>query len=152
MGIILCSKFIDNLINKITEKGSIRDLYKIAKLHDIEILETNLGKGGGLYFYHDRSKTILLNCNLSHYHKLIVLAHEIAHAFLHPYEEAHFTIMGYRKDKKENEANYFACKLLDVIGYWDNEDLCVYEYEMSKSDIGFITTYKNYRKEYSNVN
>lgn len=136
--------FINKIINKLTEKGTIHDLFKIAKQNNIKVIESNLGKGGGSYFYHQKTKVVLINSNLSYYHKLIVIAHEIAHAFLHPYEEAHFTV--YAKDLKENEANYFACRLLDVIGFWDNEDLCIYESEMSKADKGFIDIYKNYVK------
>ena len=139
-------EFINRIIEKLTHKGTITSLHQIAKDNNILIYEANLGSGGGYYFYEKRCKTIVLNCTLSYYHKLIVLAHEIAHAMLHPYEEAHFTHIGIRINKKENEANYFACKLLDVIGFWNNEDLCIYEHEMSKADKGFIDIYKNYMK------
>lgn len=137
-------KFINVLINQITENGAIHDLYKIAKYYNIDIHESDLGTGGGLYFYFEKTKTIIINYKLSYYHKLIVLAHEIAHAFLHPYENANFTSIGYQLNQKENEANYFACRLLDVIGFWDNEELCIYEHELSKSDNGFINMYRSY--------
>ena len=137
-------ELIDKLVRKISKSNT--NLYEIAKEFNILIIECDLDSDGGFYFYYQKRKTVLLNFKLSYYHKLIVLAHEIAHAFLHPYEQANFTIIGCMKNLKENEANYFACKLLDAIGFWDNEELCIYEYEMSKSDKGFIDIYKNYMK------
>lgn len=137
-------ELIDKLVRKISKSNT--NLYEIAKAFNILIIECDLDSDGGFYFYYQKRKTILLNFKLSYYHKIIVLAHEIAHAFLHPYEQANFTIIGCMKNLKENEANYFACKLLDAIGFWDNEELCIYESEMSKADKGFIDTYKNYIK------
>lgn len=139
-------EFIDKIVDKITSNGNITTLSEIAKDNHILIHEVNLGSGGGYYFYEKRFGVIILNDSLSYHHKLIVLAHEIAHALLHPYENAHFTSIGIRSNKKENEANYFACRLLDVIGFWENDNLCVYEHEMSKSDKGFINIYKNYMR------
>lgn len=147
-GIVLNKNTTDKLINKLTEKGLIKDLYKIANKSNIIIHESYLGDDSGFYFYAMRTKTILLNHRLSYYKKQIVLAHEIAHATLHPYEEAHFTSISIQKPgRKENEANYFACKLLDIIGFWDNDELCIYEHELDSSDLGFVYTYKNYLKE-----
>ena len=140
----MSKEFIDRTVDKLTRKGSITDLFQIAKDNHIIIHEVDIGSGGGYYFYEKRYGVIILNHSLSYYHKLIVLAHEIAHAILHPFEKAHFTSIGIRSNKKENEANYFACRLLDVIGFWENDNLCVYEHELSKSDSGFIETYKNY--------
>lgn len=137
-------EFIDGIVDKITRNGTITNLFQIAKDNHILIHEVNIGSGGGYYFYEKRYGVIILNHSLSHYHKLIVLAHEIAHAILHPYEHAHFTSIGIRSNKKENEANYFACRLLDIISFWENDNLCVYKHELSKSDRGFIETYRNY--------
>lgn len=143
----MITNYIDTKVNEITQNGTLLDLYEIADINDIIVYEDNLGENTpGAYHYEYRIKIIMINSTLSYYHKMIVLAHEIAHAFLHPYEEANFTTIGCVKNVKENEANYFTCKLLDVIGFWKNEELCIYEHEMSKSDIGFIGIYKNYMK------
>ena len=141
-------ELIDKLIREIPDKGELRDLYKIAKGANILVIEEDLGRDGGFYFYEAKTKTIIINIKLSYYHRLIVLAHEIAHAILHPYEEAYFTCIGFPKASiKENEANYFACKLLDFIGFWSDENLCIYEHELNKSDKGFIAMYMKYLSE-----
>lgn len=94
-------EFINKLIDKITQQGSITDLYRIATENHIIVHEVNIGSGGGYYFYEKRYGVIILNCALSYFHKLIVLAHEIAHAILHPFEKAHFTHIGIRKIKRK---------------------------------------------------
>lgn len=144
---LLNKDFINREINKITRCGTLTNLYEIAEANNIIVYEDYWGTTtAGAYHYQYRMKIIMLNTALSYFHKMIVLAHEIAHAFLHPYEESNFSLIGLKKDTKEIEANYFTCKLLDVIGFWDNDELCIYETEMSKTDRGFIDTYKNYIK------
>ena len=139
--------FINRKINQITKNGTLTNLYEIAESNNIIIYEDYWGSAtAGAYHFVYRIKIIMLNTALSYFHKMIVLAHEIAHAIIHPYEEANFSLATLSKNTKENEANYFACRLLDAIGFWDNEDLCIYEHEMSKSDKGFIDIYKNYVK------
>lgn len=133
------------LIKLLTQNYTLTDLGVIAKTKSIIVLYHDLNKEGGLYKQIDRQKIIIINSRLSYYHQQIVLAHEIAHSILHPHENAAFTSIGLPKaGHKENEANLFACKLLKAIGFWENENLCIYEHEMSKSDRGFIDIYKNY--------
>lgn len=139
------NKMINKLIKDMTENGDLKDLYQIAKNSNILVLQDDLGRDGGFYFYEAKTKTIIINNKLSYYHKLIVLAHEIAHAVLHPFEDAHFTHIGIPKhDYKENEANLFACKLLNVIGFWENENLCIYQSELTRADLKFIEAYKKF--------
>lgn len=124
-------------------KGDTQNLYTLADNHNILIYECDLGDNSGLYLYLEKTKTILLNHRLSYYKKQIVLAHEIAHAMLHPKMSCAFT-PSYSLEKpnaQENEANYFACKLLSEIGFWDNDELCIYDHEIDKTDLGFIYTY-----------
>ncbi len=136
---------INRKIDEITQHGKLTNLREIAQANDILIYESNWGtETAGAYHYRYRIKIIMLNTALTYYHMQIILAHEIAHAIIHPYEEANFSLIGLKKDKKENEANYFACKLLDAVGFWGNENLCIYEDEMSKADRCFIEAYRKY--------
>lgn len=125
-------------------KGNTQNLYVLADHHNILIHECDLGTNGGLYLYVEKTKTILLNHRLSYYKKQIVLAHEIAHATLHPKTSCAFTPSSSleKPNLRENEANYFACKLLSQIGFWDNEDLCIYQDELDRSDTAFINMLK----------
>ena len=141
-------KIINKLVNTITKNGTISDLNEIAENNNIRIFDGDIGTECGLYFYAMKTKVIILNNNLNYYHRKIVLAHEIAHAILHPREEAAFTSIGYMKENlKESQANYFACKILDSIGFWEEETLCIYDHEIEKSDLGFIKIYKEYSQE-----
>lgn len=145
--ILLSKNQYDLEIDILTEGKTLKNLYEIAQNFEIVVYESNLGSGGGLYLHEYGKKIIIINSTFSYYHKMIILAHEIAHATIHPYEEASFTKIGMPKSsKKEREANYFTCKLLDAIGFWDNESLCVHENELTKADLKFLETYKNYLK------
>lgn len=133
------------LIKSLTQNYTLTDLEKIARSKKIIILYSDLNKEGGLYKLIDKNKVIIINNRLSYYHQQIVLAHEIAHAILHPHESSAFTSIGIpKKDYKENEANLFACKLLQAIGFWENENLCIYEKELTKADFKFIEIYRKY--------
>lgn len=131
-------------------RGDTQNLYNLADNHNILVYECDLGNNSGLYLYIEKTKTILLNHKLSYFKKQIVLAHEIAHAILHPKMRCAFT-PSCSLDKpnlQENEANYFANKLLTQIGFWENEELCIYEHELDKSDLAFVHAYKNYLEEH----
>lgn len=126
-------------------KGETQNLYTLADNHNILIHECDLGPSAGLYLYIEKTKTILLNNRLSYYKKQIVLAHEIAHATLHPKTSCAFTTspsLG-KPNSRENEANYFACRLLNQIGFWENEELCIYSSELNDLDTAFMNMLKS---------
>lgn len=99
------------LISKITRNHT--DLFEIAKEFNIQVFELDLQGTYGAYKYIKRNKVIILNENLDENKKMIVLAHELGHAFLHTKSTCFYD--PHNNSKRENEANKFAIELLRAI-------------------------------------
>lgn len=96
------------------EKYKTKDPYKIARAMDIELQIGYMGHRLGCYMYLKRSKCIWLNEDLDPHEMEFVMAHELGHAIMHPYENCYFikhkTLL--LNSKREIEANKFAVEFL----------------------------------------
>lgn len=88
--------------------------FEIAKALKIEIQIGDIGSRSGCYMYLKRHKCIWLNENLNPHERNFVMAHELGHAVMHPYENCYFikhkTLL--LNSKNEIEANKFAVEFL----------------------------------------
>ena len=105
---------IRQLVAYYKKKFGTSNPFEIADFLNIEVLIGNLGSRAGCYMYLKRHKCILLNENLDEHEMLLVMAHELGHAILHPKENCYFirnkTFL--LNSKIETEANKFAAELL----------------------------------------
>lgn len=117
-------KEIKTLVEEIVNNCRSRDPRVIAKKYNIEIMYTDLGNTKGFYKNILGNKFIAINENLSEFLTIMVLSHELGHAFLH--EEDDFIDirdnMLLASNILEKEANLFAAYLL--VG--ENEDSKVF--------------------------
>ncbi|MFS0817123.1 ImmA/IrrE family metallo-endopeptidase [Lysinibacillus sp. 1P01SD] len=89
--------------------------YELAEYLNIHVLFHNLHEEiRGYYKYDRRNQYIVINCNLDDQLKLLVCAHELGHASLHPRINTPFMRQNtlFSVDKIEREANRFAAELL----------------------------------------
>lgn len=104
---------IKNTANYLIKKYGTRNPEELADYLNILITTEPLGKTWGAYLYAKRNKIILINSDLEHYERKLVLAHEIGHAVLHTKCKS-FRCNNMRTVTKptEIEANHFAAHLL----------------------------------------
>lgn len=107
-----------------TIKKEARDLINKYKtnnpyelIHYLDINHVRFPLAGNVNGYYTRKfdiDNICTNSNLSREEEIVVLAHEIGHAILHPGQQILFESKNsyYSKDKLEREANLFAAELL----------------------------------------
>lgn len=108
------TKDIKHIVAYYQRKYGTNDPFKIARALDIELQMGYMGNRLGCYMYLKRSKCIWLNENLEPHEMEFVMAHELGHAIMHPYENCYFikhkTLL--LNSKKEIEANIFAVEFL----------------------------------------
>lgn len=107
--------WIKDIIEDLYSKHRTRNPFELASHLNIDVNLWDLhGEINGFYKYDRRNKFIYINNNLSEEMKIVVCAHELGHAVLHP--RANTTYM--RKntllsvERIEVEANTFAAELL----------------------------------------
>lgn len=95
------------------KKYNTANPFKIANALGIEVMVCDIGTRLGCYMYIKKSKCIWINESLEEKDRLLVMAHELGHAVLHPKENCYFlrnhTLLNTRV---EQEANQFAVELL----------------------------------------
>jgi len=105
---------VEEIVLRLMKKYNTNDPFKLAKKLNIVIVYHELGKVYGYYRSYKRTKIIHINNNLSIEEQIVVCAHELGHAILHPDVDTAF----YKKhtffatEKIELEANSFAAHLL----------------------------------------
>lgn len=107
-------KDIKRIVAHYKRKFGTSDPFKLAAALHIESAIGNLGSRSGCYMYLKKHKCIFLNENLNEHEQLLVMAHELGHAILHPKENCYFirnkTLL--LNSQTETEANKFAVELL----------------------------------------
>lgn len=105
---------IRRLVAYYKRKFGTSNPFKIAKQLHIEVQIGDMGSRCGCYLYIKRHKCILINEKLEEHEMLLVMAHELGHAIMHPHENCYFirhkTLL--LNSKNEIEANKFAVELL----------------------------------------
>lgn len=125
------------------KKYNTKDPFKIARALGIEIQVGYMGRRLGCYMYLKRSKCIWINEALDPHEMEFVMAHELGHAIMHPYENCYFikhkTLL--LNSKTEIEANKFAVEFLIS----DND---VQEYAVEQQyTIDMLSSLWGYEKE-----
>ena len=70
----------------------------------------------GFWFRVLRRKFIIVNTSLEHWQKQAVIAHELGHILLHPHYRHYYSGQSYyASTRHEDEANAFACELLNYL-------------------------------------
>lgn len=105
---------IQKIVNRLIKKYDTRDPFEICKQLGIWIYIIPLGNTKGYYTYAQRKKVIFINESLSRIEKIIICAHELGHALLHPKGNIYFKKRNthYVLEKFENSANVFAAELM----------------------------------------
>ena len=108
---------IDNIVVGLVESASSRNLGDILSelnisLYRIDASRPLLRGGYACYIESPKRDTIYLSRDCPDEMRSFVIAHEIGHAVLHDVEIRHYGISK-RGDKEEEEADYFALRLLD---------------------------------------
>lgn len=105
---------VKRIVTHYKRKYHTNNPFEIAKALGIEVIIGDMGSRSGCYMYLKRSKCIWLNENLEPHEMEFVMAHELGHAIMHPYENCYFikhkTFL--LNSKNEIEANEFAAELL----------------------------------------
>jgi Zn-dependent peptidase ImmA (M78 family) len=101
-------------VSKLTKKYKTNCPFKIARFLGIEILHEDLGNTFGYYSKNFRIKIIHINEKAGDKLKKYICSHELGHAILHPDANTPFLKKHtfFSTEKIEQEANYFAMKLL----------------------------------------
>ena len=141
---------IREIIQSIYDQYNEYDPFILAEKMNIKLVETDLLEAQGFYFpdpnYEKKSKSILLNENLSHYRKLLVFAHELGHAILHPEKD----IAGLRQytnaktSHYEIEADFFAYEL--IFAQLQDEiylQEIIEDYELTGDEVWALENYYN---------
>lgn len=127
---------IDNFLIAYLKKNKISTLKDFCQNEEVVILETNITSAKGFCLTCFDQKYIILNDALTPLTKDFVIAHELGHGLLHNddliYLKKNTLFSG---SKLEEEANYFASKVMELI---DNE----YVFE-SESDYQVMETLNN---------
>lgn len=116
---------IDEIIVGLVEASCSRDLGDILSELNISLYRIDgsrpLLRGGyACYIESPKRDTIYLSRDCPDEMRSFVIAHEIGHAVLHDVEIRHYGISK-RGDKEEEEADYFALRLLDP--EWDPSEV-----------------------------
>lgn len=108
------NKDIKHLVSYYIRKFNTRNPFEIARCLNIEIAIGSLGSRCGCYMFLKNHRCIFLNENLEESEKMLVMAHELAHAIMHRKENCYFirnrTFLSTAQIEKE--ANTFAAELL----------------------------------------
>ena len=84
------------------------DPKKLAKELGIVVKYRSFNNHSGSCIRMNSKQLIVINSKMSELKQLFVLAHEIAHLLLHPYEATIIRYFSFSESKIEFEANYFA--------------------------------------------
>lgn len=108
---------IDNIVVGLVESASSRNLGDILSELNISLYRIDgnrplLRGSHACYIESPKRDTIYLSRDCPEEMRSFVIAHEIGHAVLHDVEISHYGIPK-RGDKGEEEADYFALRLLD---------------------------------------
>ena len=105
---------MDQIVRKLIRKYNTRNPFELARILKIAIITEPLGSVRGYYHRLFRQKFIHINCELSDRKQLVVCAHELGHAILHPNANTPFMRSNtlYSINRHEKEANLFAADLL----------------------------------------
>lgn len=124
--------WIKEIVNNLMEKHSSINPFALAEKLKVHVFECELHSDiRGYYKYDRRNKYIILNSNLKDDEKLLVCAHELGHAILHPRANTKFmkqnTLLSV--SRIEREANRFAAELLipDSLMNDDYEQLTIFD-------------------------
>lgn len=102
---------IANLVKTLTQKVGSSRLEDIISYLDIKVKPIN---GRTCYASYNDKKYIFLDTNLEEELRDFALAHELGHALLHDSELGQNFLIRIKNQRVENEANYFAYKLLGL--------------------------------------
>lgn len=105
-------------VKNLIERCGTRNIFKICKKLNIEVVFMELGNIKGFYNSAVGNKFIAINDKLTEWEIKIVLAHELGHALLHCDKTTRFLLDHtkiIRTAKQEREANEFAAYLLDEV-------------------------------------
>ena len=102
---------IANLVKTLTQKVGSSRLEDIISYLDIKVKPIN---GRTCYAKYNDNKYIFLDTNLEEELRDFALAHELGHALLHDSELGQNFLIRIKNQRIENEANYFAYKLLGL--------------------------------------
>lgn len=105
-------------VKNLIERCGTRNIFKICKKLNIEVVFMELGNIKGFYNSAVGNKFIAINDKLTEWEIKIVLAHELGHALLHCDKTTRFLLDHtkiIRTAKQEREANEFAAYLLEGI-------------------------------------
>ncbi|MDY6127584.1 ImmA/IrrE family metallo-endopeptidase [Anaerococcus sp.] len=100
---------IDVIVNKLIKKAGSNDLKDIISYLGIKIKKYN---GKSFYLKNKNNKYIYLDKNTPEEKQDFALAHELGHSILHNSEIGQSFIYRVKSQQIENEANYFAFKIL----------------------------------------
>lgn len=100
---------IDVIVNKLIKKAGSNDLKDIISYLDIKIKKYD---GKSFYLKNKNNKYIYLDKNTPEEKQDFALAHELGHSILHDSEIGQSFIYRVKNQQMENEANYFAFKIL----------------------------------------
>ena len=103
--------FIKEKVKSIIEKYKTRDPYELVKALDVILVYVSLVDLNGFYQYAESNHIIYINNQLDDDKQKYVLAHELAHLFLHK-NINYFRLTEKEHNKIEYEANTFANELL----------------------------------------
>ncbi|WP_239256640.1 ImmA/IrrE family metallo-endopeptidase [Listeria ilorinensis] len=107
--------WLNEMIKNIVTKHGTGDPWELCASLNIQVIEWDLcEETNGFYRYVRRNQFIFINSNLAEHERNYVLAHELAHAILHPRANAPFvrSISWINLSKIEREAHQFATYLL----------------------------------------
>lgn len=100
---------IDVIVNKLIKKAGSNDFKDIISYLDIKIKKYD---GKSFYLKNKNNKYIYLDINTPEEKQDFALAHELGHLILHNCEIGQSFIYRVKSQQIENEANYFAFKIL----------------------------------------
>lgn len=105
---------IYNLAKSLAKKYKTTNPFEIAEMLKIKVMFAPLGKIKGFYHYCIKNKIIYINASLTFREKIVVCAHELGHALLHPKLNIVFLENNtlFRKKRYEIQANLFCIYLL----------------------------------------
>lgn len=101
---------IDVIVNKLIKKARSNDLKDIISYLDIKIKKYD---GKSFYLKNKNNKYIYLDKNTPEEKQDFALAHELGYSIIHNSEIGQSFIYRVKSQQIENEANYFAFKILD---------------------------------------
>lgn len=102
-------KDIPGIVRALVDACDSRDPFEIARQRGIKVIREPLGEIRGYYNQECGFQFIHINCDLEWDDQVLVCAHELGHAILHPDANTPFlhAYTFYSVDKMEIEANQF---------------------------------------------